>query len=443
MNIRTILVLAAMTASSSALLADETKNPEVVVPSVSNVRLSQAADRTVTVKYDLTNGPAIVIMDVMTNRGDGVWASIGAANITGGELRTCPQGAVNTKVEAGVDREITWRADLAWPNHKIPAGNVRVGLTTYPLDNPPDYMVVSLAEVAADRVRFYPSEDAVPGGVLANTSYRLTEILMRKIHAKGVTWTMGSFNEYKRDADYESSHQVTLDADYYIGVFEMTQSQTFCIIGTYDCFFDRDYLMRPAEQISLARIRHGSNGKADSSHDYPADPGEGSLLDSLRNLVGGQVAFDLPGEAQWEYACRSGYGEGLLNNGSLYSAATAGTFPGRHQTTPGSRGRNAPADSDPAVEGTAICGSYPPNAWGLYDMHGNVYEICLDKVKHSISDLNGAICTVGENDNYIWRSGSWYQPMENCRSATRANNGGATTSQKYLGFRLCAPARIR
>ena len=443
MNIRTILALAAVAASSSALLADEAETPEVLVPSVSNVRLSQASDRTVTVKYDLTNGPAVVVMDVMTNRGDNVWVSIGDANITGGELASCPQGAVNRKVETGDDLTITWRADLAWPNHRIPAGNVRVKLTTYPLDNPPDYMVVSLAEVAANRVRFYPSAEAVPGGVLANEAYRKTDLLMRKIHAKGVTWTMGNFYETSRGTE-EHSHPVTLGGNYYMGVFELTQAQAFAIIGTYTTFFTVNREMRPAEQISFARIRHGANNKENTAYDYPEAPGPGSLLDTLRKLVGNAIDFDLPGEAQWEYACRSGRGEGLLNDGTDYATVTYATFPGRHQYTPGSGGRNATATSDPAVEGTAICGSYPPNAWGLYDMHGNVYEWCLDYYKLASTDPAGAVNTDSSDyTDHVVRGGSWYNPPANCRSASRNNRFGATSTQKYNGVRLYCPAVIR
>lgn len=437
MNIRTILALAAVAASSSALRADEAETPEVLVPSVSNVRLSQASDRTVTVKYDLTNGPAVVIMDVMTNRGDNVWVSIGDANITGGELASCPQGAVNRKVETGDDLTITWRADLAWPNHKIPAGNVRVKLTTYPLDNPPDYMVVSLAAAADPRLRFYPSEKAVPGGVLANEAYRKTELLMRKIHAKGVTWTMGSFFESGRSSSpIEDAHQVVLSNDYYMGVFELTQAQWAAVAGSKTFTFSVQGLMRPADGISYVKAR---------GEGYPNAPVNDSYMDKLRDLTGGTVDFDLPGEAQWEYACRSGRGEGLLNDGSYYASVAWNTFPGRHRNSFGASddGRQrAVATAAPDEGGTNICGSYAPNAWGLYDMHGNIYEWCLDRKVNDITNKGGAIQTA-DSGEYVIRGGSYNNEMMYCRSASRNNSASGSGASAYLGFRVCAPASIR
>ena len=401
-------------------------------PTVDNVRLTQSADRTFTVLYDLSDGPAVVTVDF----------KIGGVSIGGGRIMADPPtGDVWKKIATGDDRSIVWRPGLACAD--IASGDVVAEVSAYPTDDPPDYMVVSLAEVAANRVRFYPSAESLPGGVLANEAYRKTDLLMRKIHAKGVTWTMGSFYETSRGTE-EHSHPVTLGGNYYMGVFELTQAQAFAIIGTYTTFFTVNREMRPAEQISFARIRHGANNKENTAYDYPEAPGPGSLLDTLRKLVGNAIDFDLPGEAQWEYACRSGRGEGLLNDGTDYATVTYATFPGRHQYTPGSGGRNATATSDPAVEGTAICGSYPPNAWGLYDMHGNVYEWCLDFYKLTSTSPTGAVNTDSSDyTDHVVRGGSWYNPPANCRSASRNNRFGATSTQKYNGVRLYCPAAIR
>lgn len=122
--------------------------------------------------------------------------------------------------------------------------------------------------------------------------------------------------------------------------------------------------------------------------------------------------YQLPSEAQWEYACRAGTqtpfstGETITTDYAnyvgdhLYREEPRGIY--RHVPTPG--------------------GTFPPNPFGVYDMHGNVWEYCADRWH---ADYNGAPIDGtawdwgGETGFRVTRGGSWHEPPTNCRSATR------------------------
>lgn len=408
-------------------------------PTVDNVRLTQSADRTFTVLYDLSDGPAVVTVDF----------KIGGVSIGGGRIMADPPtGDVWKKVATGDDRSIVWRPGLACAD--IASGDVVAEVSAYPTDDPPDYMVVSLAEVAADRVRFYPSAEFVPGGVLGNTAYRTSELLMRKIPAKGVTWTMGTEEETGK-TDWEDAHEVCLDSNYYIGVFELTQGQWQCVAGTLGFDFSTEGLMRPANGISYYQVRENSVRKGVPEYEYPQTPNAVSFMGKLRDLTGNVLDFDLPGEAQWEYACRAGHGQGLWGDGSAIRSDTKdGNLPGRYQYSPGTTGRTYDKTDGP-TNGVAVCGSYAPNSWGIYDMHGNVREWCLDWLSTDISAYRGAVVASTNDAHFVstgtygarvLRGGGWYYPAGSCRSGYRANAASASNNNCYIGFRIACPAKL-
>ena len=237
-------------------------------PQISNVRLEQnSVSRRVTVRYDLDEA-AVVTMDVLTN---GV--SIGGANIQ------AVGGDCFKKVVAGNNHVVTWDPHLSWPDHKFGAGVVSVRMTAWALDNTPDYMAVDItATGGADTQTYYPAADFVPGGV-TNSIYKTTKLLMRKIMAKDVEWTMGSttLETQNRQAAREATHQVTLTNNYYIGVYEVTQAQWDLIqpSRTAPSYFNNavDRAMRPVEQVSYNEIRNSNNSTtADATYNWPADP---------------------------------------------------------------------------------------------------------------------------------------------------------------------------
>ena len=417
----------------------------IVVPQVSNVTIRQSADtRKVTVNYTLANAPAIVIVDICTN---GV--SIGDANL---HYFT---GDCNKVVQPGA-KTVRWQSDKSWPGHEIVGNHVTAKVYAWALDNPPDYMVADL--LAENTVTYYTSTNALPDGGLTNDVYRTDRIVMRRIHAKGESFTMGSRDLNSTDAQYarETPHQAQFDHDYWMAIYELTGRQYahMCGINRKAAWtmangtMDTDGDVRPMINLSYNCLRESSNDSGDSTYRYPNDPAPNSVLGRLRTRTG--VAFDLPGEAEWEYACRAGTGSSKWNDGSDYilvftqcnTSSGSGVQNGgngrwgvdanlnnlaRYAMHDGmklhSSGTYASGPADWGADtssGTAKVGSYLPNAWGLYDMHGNAAEICLDFYKENIAGDNGAInATPNNDDTHVARGGSYnWGPIE-CRSASR------------------------
>ena len=405
--------------------------------------ITQADDRTITIPYTLANGPAIVTLEVKTN---------GAA-VAASDLWTAA-GDVNCEVATG-DHAITWRPDVGLAS-KSDAMDVR--LVVWERDDAPDYMAVDLSPTCASRVRYYVSSNAVPGGVLAPV-YRTTSVLMRKIPAKGVAWMMGTpAGAEKGCGTDETYHAVTLDHNYYIGVFETTQAQWEMIMGgvwskpSY-CAYPGDWAMRPVEFVCYDEIRtvgaatsknpitKDTSVVIDTASYYPAAPCATSFLGRLRERCGGAVDFDLPSEAEWEFAARAGWGTATWGDGTdMTTGGEELAALGRHQANCGvatlSYQRDTTSD---ATTLTAVCGSYAPNGFGLYDMFGNVYEWCLDWYAADYASETGAV-NVTATEQRVRRGGSFYQAASACRPAARGGNGPTSRNNYngYDGFRLAA-----
>ena len=405
------------------------------MPDVTAVTMSQADSREVTISYTLANAPAIVTLDIQTNVSGDVWASIGGENIQ------VISGDVNRRIATDGAHTIKWRPDLSWPDHKITGDNVRAVVTAWPMDNPPDYMVVDISAAAGvGDVEWYPNAGSVPGGVTNNVRYRQTTILMRKIMAKGVTYTAGSINEGSSAPDREQTHPVDLNDNFYIGVFEVTQAQWALLFTNrpWPSYFTAvgDRAMRPVEQVSFNEIRCSYTNVQSlvQGGEWPNPPYEQSYLGLLRTKTG--IAFDLPSEAQWEYACRAGNGEGRWGTGKPIGASTV---PGRCTNTGGS---NSDAASVTAEKGTAIVGTYAPNDWGVYDMHGNVQEWCLDYWIVDNTGLRGAVNTIPDSKyNHAYRGGTFVGGYNVVRSAFRSYHTPDSMA-KHTGFRLVCPVEF-
>ena len=390
-------------------------------PVVSNVQVTQGGDRTVTVRYALAGAPAVVTMNVQTNDGAGGWADIGGGNVWSQSRSGAwsPSGDVFGRVEGDGAHAFTWRPDRSWPDRMLAAGEARIVVTAWAPEDAPDYLSVDLASGAAG---WYPSADYVPGGVLANESYRTTSLLLRRIHARGIPWTMGNMLEKDRRADREDVHGVTLTNDYYVGVFEVTQRQWREMDGTLPSALTDRHDLRPMHYVSYEDVRD----KGAAANAWPAPPHADSWLGRLRARTG--VDFDLPGEAEWEFACRAGTIEGQWNNGVGYGSGYCGRF-----------------ELNCGDEKSAICGTYAPSLWGLYDMHGNVLEWCLDWGRKDIAALNGAVNV--EQDPAVGamrviRGGGWSMHSSYMRSSFRAWNRTTTRDQAY-GFRVACRAGLK
>ncbi|MBR2838630.1 MAG: formylglycine-generating enzyme family protein [Kiritimatiellae bacterium] len=419
-----IMTLSAVLMSAGVAMAD---NPAITA---ANLNWNEAT-RTVTVNYTLANAPAVVTVDFLEN---GV--SVGEANFANVD------GDVNRLVAAG-DNVLAWKPKSAAASCAY--ASLQAVVTAWSVSNPPPYMVVYFKGDTSD-IRYYASTNALPGGLLGNPVYRTSALVLRRISAAGVTWTMGN-----ADVNWP----VTLDADYYIGVFEFTQAQYWSIFGSVWGTFvtcPSDRAMRPLDKISYNSIRGWSD------HYWPAPPDESLPIGRLRAVTG--VAFDLPSEAQWEFACRAGHGIGVWGDGSSYGGygdESNARRLGRYRWNGGwaDAGATTPTGDMAAQTGaSAVVGSYEPNSWGLYDMHGNVFEWCLDGFNYPdvIKNFGGAVNVDPSNpaktlngDAFtarVLRGGSYWWDAGVMRSESRAGDSFSYADPTF-GFRVVCPVEAK
>ncbi len=268
---------------------------------------------------------------------------------------------------------------------------------------------------------------------------RTTELWLRRIPAG--TFIMGSpDDEIGRDDD-ETQHEVRLTQNYYIGVFECTQRQWELVMGTRPSYFnnENDYMTRPVEQVSYDEIRGASSMAGAGWPKYGHTVDYDSFMGKLQMKTG--LVFDLPTEAQWEYACRAGT-VSALNSGQNLSNPTgyddALNEVGRYWHNGGS----GYFQGCSTTYGTAKVGSYLANAWGLYDMHGNIWEWTLDWYNETydkgvVENPKGA----SSGTSRVGRGGRWTDGNSRyCRSADRGSDGYASRKYYGNGFRVaCLP----
>ena len=411
-------------------------------PSVSNVELATVDGHEMTVTYDLAEGPAVVTLSIETNSGS-AWLPMDDTVISRA------LGDVNRKITAATGR-ISFIPEGELPED---TASIRAVVTAWPMDDTPNYMVFSLAEgavSAADRVRYYASTNAIPGGLLDNVEYRTCSMVFRKILAKGVTWTMGSDHDVEPSGKgydtQETPHDVTMSRNYYLGVFPLTHGQYRTLMGSWHGRFSKERAMRIQDELFYAtnQCMRGTS--------YPQDPLSTSVLGVMRTRSGNAIDFDLPSEAEWEYACRAGYGHNTWPTGvdMQMTYANRATEPelDRHGRY---KGNNASvwwsgsgdvltlaAEQGPE-NGTPIAGSYAPNAWGLYDMLGGAAEMCNDWYAANITGLNGAVNVSASDPEKladgvtagtlrVRKGGNWHSNAFVCRPAYREGCG-----PKYRG----------
>ena len=432
----------------------------VSVPTVSNVRVSQNQDtRVVSIEYDLVKGvdsisEAIITVDLQTNAVANAvegWVSIG-----GRHCRSLA-GDVNRMLSDGTDRKAIWVPDFDLPGVSIDAGCFRAVVKAWPTNSPPDYWAIDLS---GGKCHFYyPDADCLPEGIDSD-KWRMEQMLMRRIPARNVVWQMGSpENELGRDtsttygANMEKQHKVKLTHDYYIGVFEVTQYQMeVARAGSPNASKFTNSLhwaTRPAEYTNFADRYHENTDPTSSDPSVRHDCLNWKVTGIMRSRTGLNYYLDLPTEAQWEFACRAGTVSALYDGNDL-AAATGEDVNlsklARYKYTV----ENINADySCSTNSGTARVGTYEPNAWGLYDMLGNVAEMCLDCYgsytnftdEISVDPLGPKFCGTVPHDTYpamhrVIRGGSYQSTAAGCRTSSRAREQ-IWTSSSSTGARMC------
>lgn len=247
-----------------------------------------------------------------------------------------------------------------------------------------------------------PTLEAVTPSAVRGTRV-ITDLNLELIRVEPGTFTMGSVREEPERNKAEGPRmQVTLSREFWLGKTEVTQAQYVAIMGVNPSTFDTDGKDRPVERVSWI------DAMAFCRTLTERERGAGRL--------GADLAYTLPTEAQWEYTCRAG---------------TTGAYSGEP---------DAMAWHSANSEGTTHpVGRKRPNAWGFYDMAGNVLEWCYDWY----GDYPGGVVTdpTGPERGYyrMARGGSWRTAANLGRSAARS--GGSAGRLDYtIGFRLCLDA---
>ena len=235
------------------------------------------------------------------------------------------------------------------------------------------------------------------------------------VRINGGTFTMGSpANELGRDSD-EIQHRVTVSS-FSMGKYPVTQKEYQEVTGSNPSNFKGDNL--PVEQVSWFDAVEYCNKRSQREGLTPAytvsGAGDGRTVTWNRNANG----YRLPTEAEWEYACRAGTTT-AYNTGAVINDNT-----GWYDANSGSA--------------THPVGQKPANAWGLYDMHGNVWEWCWDWFGDYSSGAQTDPAGASSGSDRVTRGGSWGDSVRYVRTAYRGIDT-PTGRNYYIGFRLVRP----
>jgi formylglycine-generating enzyme required for sulfatase activity len=282
------------------------------------------------------------------------------------------------------------------------------------------YMIVDVSGGPAAVSYPVTYSNAVPADLLSNPAYKTTKIVMRLIPHGTFTMSANYGSEFGQDINDsdERQHAVTLTKDYYIGVFEVTRSQYQNVMGSSPAGTTGSRL--PQAGILWGTIR-GNEGNPTNP------PASSSFVGRLSSKTGKKL--DLPTEARWEYACRAGTTTSLNSGKNIVSMQ--GVDPNTDEV-----GWYALNSSSTAHE----VGLKRPNNWGLYDMHGNVYEICIDYWCYNVAWWNLTVDPVGwptpdSNVRHVERGSCYSESSQHHRSADRWALG-RQFANAWDGFRI-------
>ena len=332
---------------------------------------------------------------------------------------------------------VTWTAPSG-----LKASGCTMAVTLLSADVPSgdDYMIVNLDTGEITYEGLLSSQDA--SNARYNTAiYKTDRLVLRKVpkwkdrsslpnaaSLPAAGYPTGDNTNYSTS---NGARTWQTDRDYYIGVFLVTQSQ-FAKIGadgnvSPSHHVTPENLLRPVEQVSWNRLRLPSGQSeiaSTSSIPTVATSGSGNFFQRLNHLTGNRFGFDLPTEVMFEIAERAGVSSVYYWGDSTYNIDNV---------------TNYVACLENSGSVTLTVGSFLPNAWGFYDMVGNVWEWCLDD--NTLINLNVADTPFkpawGNGGNRRARGASVYNNANYAGyRASLRNTFVATWTYRNTGFRI-------
>jgi uncharacterized protein (TIGR02996 family) len=249
--------------------------------------------------------------------------------------------------------------------------------------------------------------ELLEGGVPPVVPERFNSVRMRfALIPAGKFWMGSPPGEEGRFEDEGPEHPVELTWPFYLGVFPVTQEEYWRVMGTNPSAFAQHGPRRdPGVELGRNPVERVSWDMAEQFC---------RRLSELPEERRAGRRYRLPTEAEWEYACRAGISlAGPFHQGASLSSRQA-NFNGQAEPYPG-------AEPGPWLERPCPVDSYPPNAFGLYDLHGNVSEWCADWFAPHYYEESPEADPPGPatGERRVLRGGAWNDHGRHCRAALR------------------------
>lgn len=283
------------------------------------------------------------------------------------------------------------------------------------------------------------------GDVSAECTVDVTEIKSFPIETVLVpagTFIMGTPETEPNRGEDEVQHEVTISKDFYMGKYEVTNAQFAEFLNDIGC--PANGYINISEEAGIKQLvmpdqwgvlcENGTWVPAEGFDNFPAICVTWNGANEYAKWIGGS----LPTEAQWEYACRGGQTESLpfgIGDGTRLTYELA-NFRSTHPYDVAQGGEYEDPQADYRAITTEV-GSFEPNGYGLYDMHGNVYEYCSDWYgaypEGPVTDPVGP--DSASDGTKVLRGGSWFIMGQYCRSGER-DHFHPDMFDIYIGFRV-------
>ena len=313
------------------------------------------------------------------------------------------------------------RADGKYETIEEQSGESKAEETASPMSK---YLVMDLSQGPEAEKYSIQWLDTEPAGGWSDI-YKTAKLVLRRVEAG--PFMMGSPEDELGRSEGEQMRMERIYRPYYIGVFEVTRKQYQLVTGKIAGNPGASGIS-PAAALSWEAIR-GNRFECN----WPSQTGVYgfSFMGLLRRKTGLEN-LDLPTEAQWEYACRAGTDTAFSDGSTLETKFNSAQLAkiGRYVYNPLESDANEPES----------VGSFLPNAWGLYDMHGNVWEWCLDSWDTTggevLKQWDDSVSKSSQMSGRVVRGGSYASYANGCRSASRSSRM-ASGNYDDVGFRIC------